>query len=122
MKVETIENSKGEYVTMRRKAVTHHVVARTVGKERGDAMNADRLEGWKEMAAHLGRSVRTVQRWERESGLPVHRLAVGDKPQVFAYCAELDRWRGKREDQGRASWVRRLREKVKRLLTRAAVA
>jgi hypothetical protein len=85
-------------------------------------MNADRLEGWKEMAAHLGRSVRTVQRWEREAGLPVHRLTVGDKPQVFAYRAELDRWRGKKEDLGRASWVRRFTEKVKRLLSRTAAA
>ena len=35
----------------------------------------DRLDSWKEIAAYLGRGVRTVQRWEREEGLPVHRLA-----------------------------------------------
>ena len=33
------------------------------------------LNSWKEIASYLGRSVRTVQRWEREFGLPVHRPA-----------------------------------------------
>jgi hypothetical protein len=32
---------------------------------------ADRLDSWKEIAAHLKRDVRTVQRWEKEHGLPV---------------------------------------------------
>src|SRR5437867_9654696 len=39
---------------------------------------ADRLDSWKEIAAYLRRSPRTVQRWERQEGLPVHRL-VHDK-------------------------------------------
>ena len=34
-----------------------------------------RLDSWKEIAAYLGRGIRTVQRWEREEGLPVHRIA-----------------------------------------------
>ena len=38
-----------------------------------DTRSADRLDTWKEVAAHLRRSVRTVQRWEREEGLPVDR-------------------------------------------------
>src|SRR5687768_12803255 len=33
-----------------------------------------RLDGWKAIAAYLGRTVRTVQRWEREQRLPVCRL------------------------------------------------
>lgn len=49
------------------------------------------------MAAHLGRSVRTIQRWEREAGLPVRRLVVGGKAQVFAYRQELDGWRVSKE-------------------------
>ncbi|WP_321476250.1 hypothetical protein [uncultured Paludibaculum sp.] len=61
-------------------------------------MVQQRMEGWKEMAAHLGRSVRTIQRWEREAGLPVHRLQVGSKAQVFAYKAELDGWRVSKEE------------------------
>ena len=33
----------------------------------------DRLDSWKEIAAFLGRTVRTVQRWEKTQGLPLHR-------------------------------------------------
>jgi hypothetical protein len=42
-----------------------------------DRPGALRLNGWEEIAAHLGRTVRTVQRWERELGLPIHRLSTG---------------------------------------------
>jgi hypothetical protein len=50
----------------------------------------DRLDSWKEIAGYLKRGVRTVQRWERVRGLPVHRL--GRQGSVFAYKAELDAW------------------------------
>lgn len=50
------------------------------------------LESWKEIAAHLGRTVRTCRRWELEMGLPVHRLDGSSKARVFAYSGELDRW------------------------------
>jgi len=33
----------------------------------------DRLDSWKEIAAYLDRSERTVRRWESSEGLPVHR-------------------------------------------------
>lgn len=33
----------------------------------------ERLDSWKEIASYLKRDVRTVQRWERREGLPVHR-------------------------------------------------
>lgn len=56
-------------------------------------MRTDRLDGWKEIAGYIGRSVRTTQRWEQESALPVRRILMGGKPQVFAYAKELDRWR-----------------------------
>ncbi len=52
----------------------------------------DRLDSWKEIATYLGRGERTVQRWEREQGLPVHRLAHNKQGSVFAYRAELDAW------------------------------
>lgn len=53
---------------------------------------SDRLDSWKEIASYLRREVRTVQRWERERGLPVHRLPGGDKPRVYALSSELDAW------------------------------
>jgi Tol biopolymer transport system component len=52
----------------------------------------DRLDCWKEIASYLKRDVRTVQRWERDFGLPVQRLPGGPKAGVFAMRAELDRW------------------------------
>lgn len=55
----------------------------------------DRLDGWKEIADHLGKSVRTAQRWEEEHGLPVHRLAEADDRKgasVMAFADELDAW------------------------------
>src|ERR1044072_5870200 len=51
-----------------------------------------RLDSWKEIAAHLGRRVRTVQRWEREEGLPVRRHAHRRRRTVYAWSDELDTW------------------------------
>jgi Tol biopolymer transport system component len=51
-----------------------------------------RLDSWKEIASHLKRSVRTVTRWEREEGLPVHRHVHSKSGSVYAYKAELDAW------------------------------
>jgi hypothetical protein len=50
------------------------------------------LSGWKAIASHLGASVRTVQDYERNLGLPVHRQP-GEKGRVFADPDELDAWR-----------------------------
>ncbi len=66
------------------------------------AANRDRLTGWKEIAAHLGKGVRTVQRWERELGLPVHRIKASAGEILFASAAEIDRWQRNREDAARA--------------------
>src|SRR5579863_429759 len=52
----------------------------------------ERLDSWKEIAAYLKRGVRTVQRWERFNGLPVHRLELDRQGSVFAYKPELDAW------------------------------
>ncbi|MGO9088876.1 MAG: hypothetical protein ACLQBK_27035 [Candidatus Sulfotelmatobacter sp.] len=52
----------------------------------------DRLDSWKEIAAYLKKEVRTVQRWEKNSALPVRRLARGKQGTVFAYKSELDAW------------------------------
>lgn len=56
-----------------------------------------RIESWGEIAAYLRREIRTVQRWERNLGLPVHRLTVGKTSSVYAFRSELDRWYRERE-------------------------
>jgi len=50
------------------------------------------LSGWKEIANYLGKGVRTVQRYERDLGLPVHRLAGKPAGYVIATKSELDEW------------------------------
>lgn len=59
------------------------------------------LVSWKEIAAFLGRAERTVKRWERVRGLPVHRVPGGERGGVFAYPDELRAWL--LGDQGRAA-------------------
>ena len=51
------------------------------------------FSSWKEVAAYLAKGVRTVQRWEREYGLPVRRAAhSGRKAAVLARRREIDAW------------------------------
>ena len=50
------------------------------------------LRSWKEIARHMGASVRTVQRWESELHLPVRRIEAKRGAVVFAFPAELDSW------------------------------
>lgn len=52
---------------------------------------AERLNSWKEIAAYLKHSERTVRRWESE-GLPVHRHAHKKKSAIYAYKPEIDKW------------------------------
>lgn len=61
-------------------------------RDRDPSGPGDRLDSWKEIAAYLRRSPRTVQRWERLEGLPVHRLVHDKLGSVYAYRAELDAW------------------------------
>jgi len=51
----------------------------------------DRLASWKEIAAYLKCSERTVRRWESE-GLPVHRHSHKKKAGVYAYKSEIEAW------------------------------
>jgi hypothetical protein len=51
-----------------------------------------RLNSWKEIASYLGRGVRTVQRWERELQLPIHRIGSGPRSPVYALTSELNFW------------------------------
>src|SRR5271170_2721926 len=52
----------------------------------------DRLDSWKEIAAHLHRDVTTVQRWEKREGMPVHRHLHDRMGSVYAFSSELDAW------------------------------
>jgi Tol biopolymer transport system component len=56
----------------------------------------DRLQSWKEIAAYLKHSERTVRRWEAKEGLPVHRHLHEQRGSVYAFRAELDAWREQR--------------------------
>jgi outer membrane protein assembly factor BamB len=57
------------------------------------ASTPDELQGWKEIAAYLGRSVRAAQRWEQQYGLPVRRLSTPTGAIVYARRAEIDAWK-----------------------------
>jgi len=50
------------------------------------------LDSWKQIAVFLQRGVRTVQRWEREEGLPVHRHRHSMGGTVFALASEIQKW------------------------------
>ena len=53
----------------------------------------DLLDSWKKISEHLRREVRTCIRWEKELGLPIHRIDKNSsRSKVFAYKAEIDAW------------------------------
>jgi hypothetical protein len=64
-------------------------------------VNDERLDSWKEIAAYLGRDLRTVRRWE-EKGLPVRRVPGGERRAVFAYRREIDAWMAGQEESSTA--------------------
>ena len=49
------------------------------------------LTSWKEIAAYFGKGVRTVQRWEKSMGLPIHRPGE-ERTIVIADPDALKRW------------------------------
>jgi len=51
-----------------------------------------RLDSWKEIAVYLHRDVKTVQRWEKREGMPVHRHQHDRIGSVYAFSSELDAW------------------------------
>ena len=73
-----------------------------------DQKNDQLLTSWKEIAAHLGKGVRTAQRWEREIGLPVRRPAE-NRHIVVALAADLDNWIAHLAHPSRRSVVRAVR-------------
>jgi TolB-like protein/tetratricopeptide (TPR) repeat protein len=57
------------------------------------SLKADLLDSWKEIAVFFGREVRTVQLWEREESLPVHRHVHKARGTVHAFRSELEAWK-----------------------------
>ena len=56
----------------------------------------DRLDSWKQIAAYLEKSERTVRRWHETEGLPVHKHRHQQRGSVWAYASEIDAWRQSR--------------------------
>jgi septal ring factor EnvC (AmiA/AmiB activator) len=57
-----------------------------------DTVQQELLSGWKDIAHYLGRGVRTVQRYERDLGLPVRRPVGHPSGAVVAMKSDLDSW------------------------------
>ncbi|MCU1310643.1 MAG: hypothetical protein JWO20_1768 [Candidatus Angelobacter sp.] len=50
------------------------------------------LTSWKDVAAYLGKTTRTAQRWERDLGLPIHRPVNKPAGVILADTDEIDAW------------------------------
>jgi len=73
-------------------------------KEMAPAANL--LRSWKGISAYMALGVRTVQRYEANLGLPVHRPAGGNRCAVWAFSDEIDAWLKRPESerlQGRST-------------------
>lgn len=58
------------------------------------------LNSWKEIAEFVGRTERTVQRWEKLYGLPVHRPAGRERSAVIALASEIEAWSARTSARG----------------------
>src|SRR5580704_3015628 len=64
------------------------------------------LTSWKDIAHYFGKGVRTVQRWEKELGLPIRRPDHTTKSTVLAVLDEINDWiRSQQFSQERADGV-----------------
>jgi Tol biopolymer transport system component len=52
----------------------------------------DRIESWKQIAAYLSKSERTVRRWHDLEGLPVHKHLHQERGTVWASKSEINCW------------------------------
>jgi len=50
------------------------------------------LRSWKEISTYTGTTKRTLQRWERRFGFPVHRPSGKSRSAVVALPDEINRW------------------------------
>ncbi|MGC2401506.1 MAG: hypothetical protein WA510_17045 [Acidobacteriaceae bacterium] len=73
--------------------------------EKSCQMNSNNavLSSWKEIAQYFGKGVRTVQRWEKEFGLPIRRTKHATKSTILCFTNEIDEWvRAQRFADGRS--------------------
>jgi TolB-like protein len=61
----------------------------------GNRTDKATFDSWKEIAVYLKRTEKTCRRWEKELGLPIHRLEDSPRARVFAFKDEIDAWREK---------------------------
>jgi len=74
------------------------------------------LSSWKEIAAYLGRSERTIQRWEIQFGFPIHRPSGRKGTSIIAMTAEIDEWiRGAPSGNAASSKARKKKKSSARL-------
>ena len=65
---------------------------------------SDVLQSWKDISRYLERDIRTCHRWERELGLPIHRINEKSlRSKVFAYKSEIDQWLKERTNNKQAA-------------------
>lgn len=57
-----------------------------------------RLDSWKEIAGYVGRTEKTIQRYEKAKHFPIHRIGGGIKERVFAFTNEIDAWFREQQD------------------------
>lgn len=74
----------------------------------------ERLDSWKEIGAYLKRDIRTLRRWEKNEGLPIHRHLHRKGSTVYAFRSEIDSWvqrrrpgEGKQSTSRTRAWWRR---------------
>ena len=76
------------------------------------------LDTWKEIATYFGKSVRTVQNWEKQFALSVRRLGG---TRVQAYVAELEDWRFKNLNHPGKPGAIQTSDSVKRVMLLSSV-
>ncbi len=77
------------------------------------------LDGWKDIADYVGKSVRTIQRWEKEDGFPIRR--VQSKRSVFAYADEIDKWMAQKGKSDKAETLQVIHEETGREETNVSI-
>ena len=52
----------------------------------------NRIDGWRAIAAYIGRDERTAKRWEKQRGLPVRRIPGAGRANVYLLGDEYEAW------------------------------